>query len=210
MLDKGLKKMYREVLRRPINRENRSRLCNHNPSIISNNCNGGVIYHDLGLRFNSPTVNLYIPFPDYVRFCRELEHYLSLPKSAMEEGPAASEGCPTGVLEDVRLVFVHYATFEQARDKWFERAARVDMDNLFVILAQRDGCTDEDVRAFGALPYEHKVAFTEKPLPDVACALHIPEFVEDGTLKVLTEYPSRFSGLRIIDRFDYVGFLNGD
>lgn len=202
--------MYREVLRRPINRENRSRLCNHNPSIISNNCNGGVIYHDLGLRFNSPTVNLYIPFPDYVRFCRELEHYLSLPKSAMEEGPAASEGCPTGVLEDVRLVFVHYATFEQARDKWFERAARVDMDNLFVILAQRDGCTDEDVRAFGALPYEHKVAFTEKPLPDVACALHIPEFVEDGTLKVLTEYPSRFSGLRIIDRFDYVGFLNGD
>lgn len=209
MLDKGLKKAYREALRWPINRANRSRLSNHNPSIIANNCNGGVIYHDLGLKFNSPTVNLYFPFPDFVRFCERLEHYLSLPKSAMREGPAVPEGCPTGLLEDIMLVFVHYPTFEQARDKWFDRAKRVNMDNLFLMLAQRDGCTDDDVRAFDALPYDHKVAFTSKPIPDAVCSCFLPGFVGEGCVKVLTEYTSRFTGRRIIDAFDYVEFLNG-
>lgn len=210
MLDRGIKKLYRSILRWPVNRKNRSRLNNYTPSIIANNCNGGVICHDLGLRFNSPTVNLYIPFPDYIRFCERLEHYLSLPESAMKRGPEAPEGCPTGILEDVRLVFVHYATFEEARDKWFDHAGRVDMDNLFVMLAQRDGCTDEDVRVFEGLPYKHKVAFTERFLPDVSCAFYIPEFIEDGTVKILTEYTSRFSGRKVMDDFDYVGFLNGN
>lgn len=210
VLDKGFKVIYRETLRWPINMANRSRLSNGNPSIISNNCNGGVICHDLGLRFNSPTVNLYFPFPDYVRFCERLEYYLSLPKPAMREGPSVAEGCPTGVLEDVMLIFVHYPTFEQARDKWFDRARRVSMNNLYLMLAQRDGCTDDDVRAFDALPYDHKVAFTSKPMHDVACSCFLPEFVEGGCVKVLTEYTSRFTGNRIIDAFDYVGFLNGN
>lgn len=197
------------MLRAPINRRNRMRLCNTTPTIIANNCNGGVIYHDLGLCFSSPTVNLYFPFPDYIRFCKRMSHYLALPYEAMEEGPRASGGCPTGVLEDVHLVFVHYQTFDAARNKWFERAARVDMDNLFIILAQRDGCSADDVRAFGKLPFEHKVAFVNEPMPDVACAFYLPEFIEDGQVRVLTEYISPFSGRRIIDSFDYVGFLNG-
>ena len=154
-------------------------------------------------------MNLYIPFPDYIVFCERIKYYLSLPKTAMKKGPMAPEGCPTGILEDVRLVFVHYATFELARDKWFERARRVDMGNLFFMLTQRDGCTDDDVRMFGELPHTHKVAFTRKPFPGVPCACYIPGFVYDGTVKVLTEYTSRFSGRRIIDAFDYVRFLNG-
>jgi uncharacterized protein (DUF1919 family) len=209
MPDKGLKKRYREALRSGINRRNREHLRNTDPTIIANNCNGGVILHDLGLRFLTPTVNLYIPFPDYVRFCERLPHYLALPSSEMRRG-VSSEGCPTGVLEDVRLVFVRYPTFEAARDKWFERAARVDMDNLFLMLAQRDGCTAEDVRRFGALPYQHKVAFVSEPMPDVPCAVYLPEFVEDGKVRVLSDYVSRTSGQRIIDSFDYVRFLNGD
>ncbi|MBR6702294.1 MAG: DUF1919 domain-containing protein, partial [Clostridia bacterium] len=32
----------------------RKKLKNPNPSIIANNCNGGIIAHDLGLQFNSP------------------------------------------------------------------------------------------------------------------------------------------------------------
>ena len=33
------------------------------PSIICNNCTGAVILHDLGLPFNTPTVNLYFADP---------------------------------------------------------------------------------------------------------------------------------------------------
>lgn len=35
----------------------RRRLRNYSPTIISNNCCAGFIYHDLGLKFNSPTIN---------------------------------------------------------------------------------------------------------------------------------------------------------
>lgn len=34
------------------------------------------------------------------------------------------------------------------------------------MLTQRDGCTDEDVRMFDSLPYDHKVAFTANPMPE--------------------------------------------
>lgn len=38
----------------------RRRLRNSSPTIISNNCCAGFIYHDLGLKFNSPTINLTV------------------------------------------------------------------------------------------------------------------------------------------------------
>lgn len=206
----GLRQKIRSTSRARINERDRARLHNVSPSIIANNCNGGVICHDLGLPFLSPTVNLYIPFPDYVKFCERLEYYLSLPIEAMRQGPDDAEGWPTGTLDDIQLMFMHYLTFGIARDKWFERAARVDMDNLFFMLAMRDGCTCEDIRAFDSLPYERKVAFVDRPMPNVPCARYFSEFVDQdkGGVKVLTEYASRFSGRRIIDSFDYVGFLN--
>lgn len=41
----------------------RFRLKNKDFSIISRNCIGGVMYHDLGLKCTSPTVNLFF-YPD--------------------------------------------------------------------------------------------------------------------------------------------------
>jgi uncharacterized protein (DUF1919 family) len=84
MTVRSLKNLYREIMRAPIKRELRARLRNQSPSIIANNCNGGVISHDLGLRFMSPTVNLYFQFPDYIRFLQRLDYYLSLPPEAMK------------------------------------------------------------------------------------------------------------------------------
>lgn len=39
--------------------ENRERLNCDDVTIISTNCTGGILYHDLGLEFKSPTVNLF-------------------------------------------------------------------------------------------------------------------------------------------------------
>lgn len=200
---------WRKAMRRPLNDMNKYRLKNHSPSIIANNCNGGVLCHDLGLRFNSPTVNLFIPFPDYTRFCVKLEHYLLLAPEAMTEASLSSE-YPTGYLEDIALYFVHYASFEEAKKKWFERAARVDFDNLCIMLAQRDGCTREDIQIFDGLPYGRKVAFVDHPMPEVQSAFYDPTFVAaGGGVKVLTDYRSKFSYHRILDTWDGVAFING-
>ena len=44
----------------------RQRLKNTNFSVISSNCNGAVMCHDLGIQFNSPTVNLSMNAEDYL------------------------------------------------------------------------------------------------------------------------------------------------
>lgn len=44
-------------------------------TILSNNCLGGVICHELGLRFLSPTINLWMTPSDFIKYCANLRHY---------------------------------------------------------------------------------------------------------------------------------------
>ena len=69
-MNKKIKQKYRKILRGRIDKKNRSLLKNRDITIISANCVGGVIYHDLGLAFNSPTINLFFSASDYVK-CRD-------------------------------------------------------------------------------------------------------------------------------------------
>lgn len=55
---------------------NRMGLHNSNFTIISNNCVGGIMYHDLGERFNSPTVNLMFHISDFFTFLENLHEAL--------------------------------------------------------------------------------------------------------------------------------------
>ena len=49
---------------------------NYDFSIVSSNCNGGVILHDMNLRFNSPFVNLWIKPNDFIKILNDLEFYM--------------------------------------------------------------------------------------------------------------------------------------
>jgi uncharacterized protein (DUF1919 family) len=62
-------------------------LKNYDFSIISNTCIGSVISSDLGLRFLSPTVNLYIKPSDFVTFLQNIDFYLSQELSQVYGGP---------------------------------------------------------------------------------------------------------------------------
>ena len=48
-------------------------------TIVCNNCTGSMMLHDLGLRFDTPTVNLFMTPDDYVSFVKRL------PEIAVEE-----------------------------------------------------------------------------------------------------------------------------
>ena len=52
----------------------RKRLKNHSFSLISSNCIGGILYHDVGEQFRTPTINLIIP--QFVTFAENLRYYL--------------------------------------------------------------------------------------------------------------------------------------
>lgn len=144
---------------------------------------------------------------DYLKFLANLDFYLT---QEFTECQIDGVSYPVGQLADIHVYFVHYTTFEEAIAKWKERCARMDRENLFVLMVQRDGCTDEDITSFAKLPYRHKVIFTAKEVQDCPCAYFIPGTVsENGDVINLCDFKGKFTGKRWIDDFDYVGFLNG-
>ena len=182
----------------------RHRLKNDSPTIISNNCVAGVIYHDLGLRFNSPTINLYFKAEDFLRFADNLERYLSLEVEKVD----SPLPYPVGRIGDVMLFFMHYKSFDEAKAKWEERSKRVDFHNLFFIMTEREGCTQSIAKKFDRLNYDHKVLLTHVPMPELNCAYCIPGFENCSELGVVTDVKKGFWRRRYIDDFDYVRFFN--
>ena len=191
--------------RKFINGYHRLRLKNKEFSLFSSNCNGGCICHDLGLRFRSPFVNLYLSAEDYLRFLLAPEEYLREELVFLED---AGVSYPVARLKDLTLHFMHYETPEEARRSWERRKQRVNWDNLFVLMTDKDGCNDEILRAFDALPYRNKVIFTHVPRPDIPSAVYIPGFEGNGEVGNCDEFVSEGSGRKYYDYFDYVKWFN--
>lgn len=204
-----IKKIYRQILRIRINRKNRKRLKNKNFSIIASNCIGGIIYHELGLQFKTPTINMYIESKDFIKFCKNLDFYLRQDLKPIEQN---IEKYPIAKLHDVKLYCVHYKSFSDVKRDWEKRKKRVNLNNLFIMMSERDGCTYQDVIEFDNLPYKNKVIFVHKQMPEIKSAYYIrnTELKNDINNKIisLTEYKGRYTGKRYIDDFDYVDFLN--
>lgn len=57
---------------------------------------------------------------------------------------------------------MHYHSPEEAEEKWRRRAARINWDNIIYKFSEMNGCTEDDLLAFDALPVEKKVVFTHK------------------------------------------------
>lgn len=122
---------------------------------------------------SSPTVNVAIPFPDYIKLLQDFNH---LCKCDFEEvtdvnnGIESLKNVPKGLLGGVvKVYFVHYKSFEEGVEAWKRRVKRIHWENLYVVLVERDGCTLEDVRAFDRLTFKHKVALIHKPYEGVKC-----------------------------------------
>lgn len=182
----------------------RRKLKNTSPTIIASNCNGGYILHDMGLRFNTPTINLYIITPDFLKFVSNLDFYLEQELKELK----TDLSYPVGELDDIKVFFMHYNSFDEAKKKWEERAKRVDQNNLYIMMTDKDDCNYDHMIEFDNLPYENKVIFTHLPQPDIKSAVYIKGFENEEEVGVLSEWKPGFWKRRYIDDFDYVSFLN--
>ncbi len=192
---------------------NRLRLKNISPTIIASDCFGGRVYHSLGLRFMSPTINLWFKPMDFIKFVRNIKGYME--SEVCEVLPPHKEAdilYPVGKIscegEEIRLYFMHYSSFDEARNKWNERKCRVDYSNIYV-LQIAPSVTDELIEAFDALPIKNKMLLTNANLtnsPNVVT--HSVFSKSDYRPGEVLQYKSRFSLKRYIDDVDYVSFLN--
>lgn len=116
---------------------------------------------------------------------------------------------PVGGLDDLNLYFMHYRSFEEARQKWEERKMRINKNNMYFIMVEGVDCTEDIIKRFDALPYLHKVLFTADRHTDIQSAYCIEGSKRsEGQIMDLCLYKCKFSGKRWIDEYDYVSFLN--
>ena len=112
--------------------------------IFSSNCMGGVLSHDFGLRFLSPTINMFICPGDFVELMSHLKEYLSYD---LREAEQTGKHYPVAILgegqkrKSIMLHGLHYSSYELLEKKWNERKQRINWDNLFIMMFERDGCT---------------------------------------------------------------------
>ena len=187
------------------NKNDRVRLKNRDFSVIASNCNGAFILHDLGLKFNSPFVNLWMNPKDYIKFLRNIQFYLKCEMRFIEEPDI---NYPIGVLDDVKIYFQHYATEEEAKQKWVERSKRINFQNLFIMFTDRDGCTYQDLCDFESLPYKNKVVFTHRLYPEFDSAYYIKGWEKQECVGLCANYVNKFSWKKYYDQFDYVSWFN--
>lgn len=144
-------------------------------SIISNNCWAATaVYQPFGLKYNTPTVGLFIMDEDYIRFLENLEYYLSADLKFIDTTESkyydkiTSRGTKSVTYPiarlggDIEIHFMHYQSKEDAAEKWLRRIRRINRENLLIKMSLRDSGYDVDamLRRFIALPYKNKICFT--------------------------------------------------
>lgn len=215
MILSRVRNLYRKILRSQFISRQRSSIKNKNITIIAKDCTGGLLLHELGLRFDTPTINACFHAGDFVKFCSDLKYYIS--SEILEDKDSSAEmGYPVGILGEteraIRVWFMHdYADFTEAKAKWLERCQRIHWDNIYFIMTDGKYCNEELARKFDALPLEHKAFLTYRDIPGVRCAVKLKplRLAEYGMgAPEVFAFKSRFSCMRVIDDWDYARFLN--
>ncbi len=197
-----LKEKAYQKRREKLFNDKKKQLINKEFSLFSCNCIGCCVLNDLGLRFNSPFVNLYLVAKDYLKYLKNPAYYNSLELNFIEWN-----NYPIGMLDDITIYFVHYKTEAECIDAWKRRVERIDYNNLFVLFIERDGCEKSDLLEFDNLPYKNKVVFTKNQYNDIKSSYLIKDFENCTEVGNLINWKSK--EVRYYDAFDFVNWFNG-
>ena len=188
----------------------RAKNTNHDFSLITNDCVGGVISHDLGEQFRSPTVNLWIPQSQFLEFAQNLEYYLAC---EIRETPDDTKPYPVGTIipkDDqhipIEVNFMHYPSFEEGYAKWKDRCKRVNYDRLYFIWHFFDDPHTEKVRAFDSWN-ARKLVILHEPIDGIRSCKVVDCYNENPYNGKILKVIER-TGKRYLDDVDYLGFLS--
>ena len=204
-MNKKAKDVIKTIWRFPFQRIYRLKLRNQHFSLITCNCIGGALSHDLGHQFRSPTVNLIIP--EYLKFVENLPYYLKTPIA--KGNGVTSQGWPIGIVGDIQILGVHYQSYDDLSQAWEKRRKRVNFDNIFLIATDEYIKTPQDIEAFSSLPYP-KVLFKSHNEINYDFEVYIPGPDTRDNVGDLLRY-ANVSGVRLFEKyFDCIGWLNAN
>lgn len=183
----------------------RRRLKNRNFSLLTGNCIGGYLYHQLGLRFTSPTINMMILNQDFKKLVMTPRKYMKLTPTPCTDPRYPT--VPSAALGDIILHFTHYNTTEEGIAAWEKRKHRIDYDNLYVIISDID-LTRKDIEELQYAGCKKIVVMTSKDYGYNHC-LYMPAY--EGRERVGELLGKTLSGKwRFEKYFDFIGWVNSE
>ncbi len=183
----------------------RKKLTNKTPTFLCPNCIGGIMFHDLGLQFRSPTVNLMMLQTDFLKFVLDLDGYLS---KELEFYKSDKYECPCAMLGDISIHFTHYSSEKEAQQKWKERSSRIARDNLFVFLTERDGITESEIRSLENIKARGLVVFTANEYKDLPYTVSISKYKNDGEVGNILQRSYINDSREYEKYFDFIKWFN--
>ncbi len=189
----------------------RKQLRNEEITLFTPNCLGGILFHDLGLRFLSPTVNLMMTQTDFLEFVLHLDEYINGEFEFIEK---KEHECPCAYLyrsnsdKKIMVAFTHYKTEKEALEKWNSRKVRINKDNIFIFIEERDVISKQDLEKLASLKVRGIVAFTCNEYKDIPYAVYLPKYNKDGEVGNILK-KNHITGSREYEKyFDFVKWFN--
>lgn len=188
----------------------RVKVKNEDVTILCNCCIGGTMYNDLGLRFLSPTVNLFFGHHGFIDLVKNLDEYedaklIKTDKFDINEHNVHSPVCllRKAGLPDIEIHFLHYDTYEEAVKKWHERYKRINKDKIFLVIEAMDKHEHELIDEYVSLPFP-KIIFTDLDSDPMKSIMHMSVYDKyNQNKKSVTGFISIF-GKRGYDEYDFV------
>lgn len=111
----------------------------------------------------------------------------------------------------VTIVFVHYHSVDEARDKWNERKQRIKWDNLYIITSDGNGATEEDFKKLDSVKCKRKIIFTAKARPEIKDSYFLKSMAGEPSAATHMLKMNKWTGRRTWEHeFDYVKWLNDE
>ena len=104
-------------------------------TLISNDAWGSLLYRRMGLNFSSPFIDTYIEAKDYVKIFNDPLFYLNQELYFYEKGNCAGQDLLGAIGEQDKIIKIHflnYSNFEDAKSAWDRRCKRVNIKRLFL------------------------------------------------------------------------------
>lgn len=184
----------------------RSSLKNDNFSIICSNCIGGIIYSRLGKKFLSPTINLWINQKDFLKLIQNLKSYMDKELVFVDD---EKYDYPVGLLGDIKIYFNHSENEDNAKADWEKRRTRINYDNLYIIMYDRDGITIDDIHLLKDVDCKNIIILTDKEYPNIDYAKTInPNLNAEFGYQFLDI--DKYEIRTFEKQWDFVDWLNSD
>jgi len=146
---------------------------------ISQNCLGGKFYQIERRQYTSPTIGLWFESSDFLKLCEKFQQYLNQ-DLLHDEFESIKMGYPVGTLDDIKIYFLHYETFQSAKLSWESRVKRVNLEKIFFVMTDRDGFSKNNLERFNQLPTNKKILLIHRKIACGDNVIYIPGYEKDG------------------------------